>query len=250
MKLQLKKFDALESTNKTAVEAALNGAPEGTVIVAAKQSGGHGRMGRVWTSPDGGLWFSLILRPKADPQYASQLTLLAGVAVTTALRTLCHSDEILIKWPNDILFKGRKICGILSEMSLNEAEQIDYVVIGIGVNVALKVSDFPEELQNTATSINLETGKDFKCEEVLNCILQKIDLMYQTWLTTGMESIIEQWKKLNCTIGCNIYVKDCDRVIFQGKAVAMNDYGALIVEDNLAGCSRCFDFGEISIRPM
>ncbi len=248
MRLQLKKYDVLESTNKSAVLAAQQGAEEGTVIVAEKQYGGHGRAGRVWTSPEGGLWFSLILRPAIDPRYVAQLTLLAGVAVTKALRSLYESDDIFIKWPNDILIDGRKICGILSEMSLNEVGQVDYAVIGIGINVSLKADDFPSELRQTATSLNLATAKNHDCNKVLQYVLLEFTRIYQEWLNTGMQSVIELWKRFNCTLGRKINVKDCDEIIFSGIASAINEYGALIVQ-NSSGISKCFDFGEISIRP-
>lgn len=249
MRLQLQKFDVLESTNKSAVLAAQHGALEGTVIVAKKQYGGHGRIGRIWNSPEGGLWFSIILRPKIEPQYVAQLTLLAGVAVTQALRSLYETDEIFIKWPNDILINGQKICGILSEMSLNEIGQVDYAVIGIGINVSLKENDFPSELRTTATSLNLATAKNHDCNKVLQYVLHEIESIYQEWLNTGMKSVIELWRHFNCTLGKKINVKDCDKIIYSGTAIAVDEYGALIVQDS-SGNLKSFDFGEISIRPV
>lgn len=106
--IQLLKFDTLQSTNVTAVDLAKNGAAEGTVIVAETQEGGRGRMKRVWNSPKGGLWFSIILRPQIDPQYAAQITLLTGVTVAKALRKLYETEKVMIKWPNDLLLDGKK----------------------------------------------------------------------------------------------------------------------------------------------
>lgn len=247
MKIQLKQFDVLQSTNVTAVAFAKEGAVEGTVIVAERQEGGRGRMQRVWSSPKGGLWFTIILRPQIDPQYVAQVTLLAGVAVVKALRKLYATDAIMIKWPNDLLLNGKKICGILSEMQLNENGSIDYAIVGIGVNVDLKPQDFPEELSNTAASLNLSFGKNYTCTEVLDNILQEFASLYQKWLVEGASVILEPWKKLNCTLNRKVFVKDNDEVIFSGEVVAINEEGAIIVR-NEEGESQSFDFGEISIR--
>ena len=247
MKIQLKQFDVLQSTNVTAVAFAKEGAPEGTVIVAERQEGGRGRMHRVWSSPKGGLWFTIILRPQIDPQFVAQVTLLAGVAVVRALRKLYATEEIMIKWPNDLLLNGKKVCGILSEMQLNENESIDYAIVGIGVNVDLNPQAFPEDLRNTAASLNASFGKNYTCTAVLDNILQEFASLYRDWLKEGAQVILELWKKLNCTLNRRVFVKDNDEVIFSGEVVAINEAGAIIVR-NEEGESQSFDFGEISIR--
>ena len=247
MKIQLKQFDVLQSTNVTAVAFAKESAPEGTVIVAERQEGGRGRMHRVWSSPKGGLWFTIILRPQIDPQFVAQVTLLAGVAVVRALRKLYATEEIMIKWPNDLLLNGKKVCGILSEMQLNENGSIDYAIVGIGVNVDLNPQAFPEDLRNTAASLNASFGKNYTCTAVLGNILQEFAVLYQEWLEEGAQVILEPWKKLNCTLNRRVFVKDNDEVIFSGEVVAINEAGAIIVR-NEEGESQSFDFGEISIR--
>lgn len=247
MKIQLKQFDVLQSTNVTAVAFAKEGAPEGTVIVAERQEGGSGRMHRVWSSPKGGLWFTIILRPQIDPQFVAQVTLLAGVAVVRALRKLYATEEIMIKWPNDLLLNGKKVCGILSEMQLNENGSIDYAIVGIGVNVDLNPQAFPEDLRNTAASLNASFGKNYTCTAVLDNILQEFASLYRDWLKEGAQVILEPWKKLNCTLNRRVFVKDNDEVIFSGEVVAINEAGAIIVR-NEEGESQSFDFGEISIR--
>ena len=247
MKIQLKQFDVLQSTNVTAVAFAKEGAPEGTVIVAERQEGGRGRMHRVWSSPKGGLWFTIILRPQIDPQFVAQVTLLAGVAVVRALRKLYATEEIMIKWPNDLLLNGKKVCGILSEMQLNENGSIDYAIVGIGVNVDLNPQAFPEDLRNTAASLNASFGKNYTCTAVLDNILQEFASLYRDWLKEGAQVILEPWKKLNCTLNRRVFVKDNDGVIFSGEVVAINEAGAIIVR-NEEGESQSFDFGEISIR--
>lgn len=247
MKIQLKEFEVLESTNVTAVAEARAGAPEGTVIVAARQEGGHGRMKRVWSSPLGGLWFSVILRPQIDPRFVAQTTLLAGVAVTKALRRLYESNSIRIKWPNDILLKDKKVCGILSEMNLNENGNIDYAVIGIGVNVAIDMAGLPKELSDKAASLNASLGKKYSCNQVLVAILAELQLLYKQWLHKGALAIMPQWKRYNCTLGKDVLVKDNDKVIFKGNAVDVDEEGALLVR-SAEGVQQRFDFGEISIR--
>lgn len=247
MKIQLQHFDVLESTNTTAVAAAAAGAAEGTVIVADKQEGGHGRMSRVWNSPLGGLWFSIILRPQIDPQFAAQITLLTGVAVTRALRRLYTTDAVKIKWPNDVLLDGKKVCGILSELQLDEKGNVEYAVVGIGINVALRAEDIPAELSTTAASLNVSLDKSFTCSQVLDAFLAEFAVIYRAWLAGGAEAMLQLWRELNCTIGKHVLVKDNDEVIFTGIASAVDERGALMVQ-NTEGVCRSFDFGEISIR--
>lgn len=247
MDLQLHYYDVLESTNITAVNTAIHGAAEGYVIIADKQSSASGRMGRVWNSPIGGLWFSIILRPHTDPEYAAQLTLLSGVAIVKALSSVYGTEQVKIKWPNDLLLEGKKICGILSEMKLDENGVIDYVILGIGINVNLKQDDFPKELQDIASSLLLSTGKYVSCAEVLRKVLGEISFLYEEWLTYGPESLLTLWKKYNCILGKKVLVKDDDKIIFSGIAVDMGARGELLVR-NEEGIQRSFDFGEISIR--
>lgn len=247
MKIQLKQFDVLQSTNVTAVAFAKDGAPEGTVIVAERQNGGRGRRNRVWNSPLGGLWFTVILRPHIDPQYVAQVTLLAGVAVAQALRQIYQTDEITIKWPNDLLLRGKKVCGILSEMQLDENGAIDYAIVGIGINVALNPEDFPEDLKGIAASLNASFNKNYTCGYVLDNILREFDFLYQQWLIKGANIIIDLWKKLNCTLGKQVLVKDNDEVIFSGEVISIDETGAIVVRSK-EGELQSFDFGEISIR--
>lgn len=247
MNIQLRQFDVLKSTNVTAVDFAQKGAAEGTVIVARRQENGRGRMSRVWTSPQGGLWFSIILRPQIDPQYAAQVTLLMGVAVCKALRRLYATDDIMIKWPNDLLLRKKKICGVLSELQLREGGEIDYAVVGVGVNVALKAEDFPPELRDAAASLNVSLNKNYTCDEILDSILQEFNGLYEEWLVQGADVILPLWKKMNCTLNQKVLVKDNDEVIFSGMVTAIDEAGAIVVRSEGGEC-QSFDFGEISIR--
>ncbi len=245
MKLCVRHYDALESTNLSAAAAAAAGAPEGTVLVARRQYGGRGRMRREWLSPEGGLWFSIILRPQVNPERAPQLTLLAAVAVAQAVRRLYRTGQALIKWPNDILLDGKKICGILSELQLDENGAVAYAVIGIGINVAVQ-EEFPPQLRGLAVSLNKATGLAYACEEVLQAVLEELAALYAPWLKNGAD-LLPLWKSLSCTLGRQVVVKDDDKVLFRGIAEDLDGQGALIVRD-ADGVRRSFDFGEISIR--
>ncbi|MDO4754900.1 MAG: biotin--[acetyl-CoA-carboxylase] ligase [Parabacteroides sp.] len=247
MDIHILRFESVESTNVTAVQYALDGADEGTVIVADQQQGGRGRMKRVWSSPLGGLWFSIILRPKIDPEHIAQVTMVAGIAVAKVLRKLYENDIISIKWPNDLLVRNKKVCGILSEMQLNTEGNVDYVVVGIGINVNVDYDDFPTELKGTAASLNEIFNKKITCSEVLHKILIEFNDVYEKWISTGLNVVLQSWGKMNCTIGEKVLVKDDDKVIFSGIAKAIDEKGAIIVV-NSDGLMRKFDFGEISIR--
>ncbi len=246
MRLWLQYHELLESTNLTAASAAAAGAPAGTVIVAERQSGGRGRLHRAWVSPRGGLWFSIILRPQIDPALAPQLTLLAGVAVAQAVRRLYHTDRVCIKWPNDLLLDGKKICGILAELQLDAAGGIDYAVLGIGLNVAQRPEDFPPGLRATAASLNAALGGQWSCMDVLRAVLAEFSALYEAWLQDSGQ-LLPQWKRLNCTLGRQVVVRDDDQEIFRGTAVDLDSQGALLVRGS-DGMQRSFDFGEISIR--
>lgn len=247
LNVDIRYYDVILSTNSEAVNLARLGATTGTVICAKQQNEGHGRMQRIWNSPAGGLWFSIILRPKIDPSSVSQLTLLAGVAVARALRKMYETDDIYIKWPNDILLNQKKIAGILSEAYFNENGYIDYTVVGIGVNVNLKEKDFVKEIRDTATSLNLGTGKTYACKKVLQAILTEFFKLYEGWELNGAHEMISAWQFLNCTLGHPVVVKDNDREIFYGIAESMNSDGSLRVK-NSEGVIQNFNFGEISIR--
>lgn len=247
MLVKIKQYDVLQSTNVTAVEFAKEGYPEGTVILADQQRQGKGRMSRCWSSPLGGLWFSIILRPTMNPEYVAQITLLTGVVVAKVLRDLYDTEEIKIKWPNDILFKDKKVCGILAESALTEVGTVNYAVVGVGINVGIHEDDIPAEIRKTAASLNIECKKDFTVNDVLKSILAEFELMYNNWQAQGAEVFMDLWKKMNCTLNKQVLVKDDDQVIFSGVVTDVNHYGAIVVQ-NENGTSQEFNFGEISIR--
>jgi BirA family biotin operon repressor/biotin-[acetyl-CoA-carboxylase] ligase len=168
------------STNGLAKELASRGARDGTVVVAGAQTCGRGRLGSEWVSPAGGLWFSVVLRPGVEPSDVIKLVFVAGLAVAKALCELCGLD-VAVKWPNDVLVRGKKVCGILAEMS-TRGRGVDYVVLGIGVNANFEVSALPERLWHGATSLRTELGRRICLERLLRVILEELEGAYDLFL--------------------------------------------------------------------
>ena len=169
-----------DSTNVQAKILARQGAPEGSVVVADTQTGGRGRMGREWISPPGvNLYFSVILRPSVPPTRFPQIPLLAAAAIHQALDVAAEGPQMMIKWPNDILVKGRKLCGVLCEME-SEPDMTHFVIAGIGINVNLR--DIPAGIKEIATSLFLESGREFSRSEILGTILNHFEPLYEEWL--------------------------------------------------------------------
>ncbi|MBP2631881.1 MAG: birA 1 [Firmicutes bacterium] len=240
------RYDVLDSTNTKAMKLAKDGAVEGTVVIADRQSLGRGRLGRAWQSPAGkGLWFTLILRPEILPEFGAQATLLMAVAVVEALEKVTGLTT-RIKWPNDIVVDNKKLCGILSELTLTE-EGIDYAIVGVGININLDREDFKEDLAERASSVFLQTGKIWDRDIILTAILKSFEKWYNSWHKNGFFDIREEWQSKNCTLGNVVSVKDNDREIFCGTAMNIDDYGCLQVRSK-DGITKTFDFGEISIR--
>lgn len=180
-----------ESTNTDAVRLALEGCPEFTVVIADSQTGGRGRQGRTWSSPPAsGLLFSLVLRHDGDIAAISTLPLVMGLAVAKAVSPYIAPDIPQIKWPNDILVGGRKLCGILCEMRQSTAGRA--VIAGIGINVNLPPDSLPEEVAARATSMNILTGKSFRREEVFSSLLNSISREYAKWKESGFKALLPE----------------------------------------------------------
>ncbi|MBC7325484.1 MAG: biotin--[acetyl-CoA-carboxylase] ligase, partial [Moorella sp. (in: Bacteria)] len=221
-------YTEVGSTNQVAGDLAVAGASEGTTVIAEAQTAGQGRLGRTWLSPRGkGLWFSVILRPHLDPARAPQITLLASVAVAAAVQEQSGLSPG-IKWPNDLLLNGRKACGILTEMAAGN-EGIEYIVLGVGINVNLEAADFSPDLWATATSLLLETGRPVDRQDLFQEILYQIECWYCRWLVEGFEPVRQAWKKASVTLGQEVVVNSCQEV-FVGRARDIDAEGALIVE--------------------
>jgi BirA family biotin operon repressor/biotin-[acetyl-CoA-carboxylase] ligase len=215
------------STNDEAKALADAGAEHGEVVVAERQTEGRGRRGRTWISPPRrNVAFSVVLRPdELPPTRAPELTLVAAVAVCDALR---HSGvEAGIKWPNDLLVKGRKIAGILTELSA-EADRVHWVVLGVGVNVNARREDFPAELRGEATSLLLERGQPVPRALFLAACLTGLEDWYDRHAEEGLEPILAAWKERSVTLGRQVSVRtDGGEVV--GTAEDLDLDGALLV---------------------
>jgi BirA family biotin operon repressor/biotin-[acetyl-CoA-carboxylase] ligase len=219
-------FETAESTNDLAKVLGTQGAAEGTMVVAETQTAGRGRLGRSWLSPPGlGIYVSLLLRPPLPPNELPQITLATAVSVVRAL-TRAVGVTPGIKWPNDLILKGKKLGGILTEME-TESDQIRYLVVGMGLNV--NNPDFPPELAGRATSLLKEEGQSFPRLTILKAWLEEFEGLYLQFLARGFPEILEEWKQHSVTLGKYVAVRQGPRQI-EGLAMAVTPDGALVLE--------------------
>lgn len=220
-------YGEVDSTQTIAHALVASGAPEGTLVLAEAQTAGRGRMGRAWHSPAGkGIWMSLVLTPRVPVYFMPQLTLLSAVALCRSIQKVCRVD-IGIKWPNDLLIKGKKVSGILLESS-GEDERLKYVIAGIGISVNLKVEDYPEELRKVATSLAIESGAEIKRETLVQEFLLELEELYALYLEEGFSPIRLLWEALSVTLKRPIRTHTPNGVI-EGFADSLDDSGALTV---------------------
>lgn len=236
-------FPSIDSTNTKASQLAEEGYPTGTLVVAERQESGKGRRGRNWASPEGnGIFMTLILKPEINPNNASMLTLVAALAVSKAI-TKCTGRPAGIKWPNDIVMNGKKVCGILTEMSA-QFDYVNYIVIGIGINVHNE--SFPEELSHMATSLYLESKEHFNRAALIEEILEQFEDYYAVYLKTeDLRGLVKEYD-INL-VNRNQQVKVLDpKEPFEGKAMGITPRGELIVD---TWESRKLVYaGEVSVR--
>lgn len=220
-------FEQTSSTNDVVEKLARDGVKEGVVVFAESQIKGRGRLGRKWISPERkGLWFSILLRPDLRPQEATQLT----VAAATALRRAIATETGLkpeIKWPNDIQIRGKKVAGILTELSA-ELDRVKYVILGIGVDVNLSAGEFPTELRKLATSLRIESGEPLSRPELATVILRELDADYARVRGGFFADVADEWEEHCTTIGQNVVIQIGERRI-RGRAESLDDDGALIL---------------------
>ena len=233
-----------DSTNLWIKRLAKEGAPEGTLALAEFQSAGRGRLGRSWEVPEGtSVMMSILLRPKFEPQYAPMLTLVMGMAVAKAVKKL--GFDVSIKWPNDVVVSHKKICGILTEMGVRDGK-IDYAVIGVGINVNIR--EFPEEMADKATSLYLESGKEFDRSQIPGLVMEAFEKYYEKFAATcDLSGLKEEYESILANY--NQPVRVLAKEPYEGVARGITDGGELLVEKN-DGTIVAVSAGEVSVRGL
>ena len=241
------RYDSIDSTSSEALRMVEKGAPEGTVVISQTQTAGRGRRGRTWSStPNAGLYLSLILHPHKPLDQLWQMAFIAALA--TAESIIKVSDlPARIKWPNDILINGRKIVGILVETKPIPGKSTSAVILGIGVNV--NTADFPQEIREKASSMFLERGTDqpFDVFDVESELLSSLNSRYTEYLQTGFSSILDGWRALDCTSGRVVTVSTPGGII-TGKAEGVDDIGDLLVRKDDGSLAKLVS-GEVLLSP-
>lgn len=237
-------FDTIDSTNTKAQELDEKGYPSGTLIVADKQESGKGRRGRSWVSPSGtGIFMTLMIKPDINPNNASMLTLVAALAVAKAI-TSVTGEKALIKWPNDIVVNGKKVCGILTEMNA-QFDYINHIVVGIGINVHNE--SFPEEISQMASSLMIEAGgKRFHRAQIIAETMSYFEQYYDTFLKTqDLSALVREYDELLVNRNKSVRVLD-PKEPFDGKAMGITPKGELIVDTWES--RKLVSSGEVSVR--
>ena len=233
-----------DSTNLWIKRLAKEGAPEGTLALAEFQSAGRGRLGRSWEVPEGtSVMMSILLRPKFEPQYAPMLTLVMGMAVAKAVKKL--GFDVSLKWPNDVVVSHKKICGILTEMGVRDGK-IDYAVIGVGINVNIR--EFPEEMADKATSLYLESGREFDRSQIPGLVMEAFEEYYEKFAATcDLSGLKEEYESILANY--NQPVRVLAKEPYEGVARGITDGGELLVEKT-DGTIVAVSAGEVSVRGL
>ncbi len=238
-------FEQTTSTNDVVEKLARDGVREGTAVFAESQTRGRGRLGRKWLSPARrGLWFSILLRPNLRPQETTQLTVASAVALRRAIASETGLNPE-IKWPNDVLVAGKKVAGILTEMSA-ELDQVRYAILGIGIDVNLTAAEFPPELKKLATSLRIETGAPVSRPALATAILRELDSAYSDVCAGKFSDIADEWEEHCATIGNNVAVQIGDRKI-RGRAESLDDGGALLLRTEYGQLEPIFG-GDVTVE--
>ncbi len=233
------------STNDAVMAAGQAGEPEGFAVLADRQTSGRGRRGRSWASlPGVGVWTSILLRPQVSPLKAPLLTLMAGAAAAEAIATTA-GVELRLKWPNDLLLDGQKVVGILSEMTTT-GQRIGHVAIGIGINVHHRREDFPDDVRDSATSIDLAAGLRANRGEVAAALYDALDRWYAAFCGDGAAMVLQAARMKTATLGKTVTV-DTGTARWQGTAVDLDEDGALLVRD-AQGTIRRVLADDVSVR--
>lgn len=223
-------YNEVSSTNTIAKFLSRNGVESGSVVIAERQTAGRGRSGKSWESPLGGVWLSVILAPNADYSKIPLITLATGVAVAKALERI-GVENPKIKWPNDIMINAKKVCGILTEAVTN-LNNIENVIIGVGIDANLNIEDFPKELQGKTTTLESELGRKMDENLLIRIFLEEFEEISELFSHEGYEKILNEWRKRSYTIGRVVEVKKPFGKPYEAYAIGISKEGALVVEKN------------------
>ena len=235
--------EEVDSTSDLAKELAENGAPEGTVVIAEEQTAGRGRLERSWASPRGGIWLSVILRPQLAPLGATRFTILAAVAVAKAIETLDITPEI--KWPNDVLIEGRKVCGILLELSA-QADRIEHLIIGFGINANITKDAIPVEARERATSLADVLGREIARAPFVATLFSMLEQEYRRLLAGDWEGVLSDWLQ-RCNMVNQHIVLDTHQGVEEGVFAGVDDFGAIRIRQ-ADGEVRTFAAGDVTVK--
>ncbi len=239
-------IESIDSTNNYGKKICGKEFVEGTIIIAEEQTTGRGRLGRNWISPKGeGIWMSILLKPNLKPEQASQLTILAAYAAAKSIRDMLELDA-LIKWPNDIVIDGRKACGILTEMGA-EIDRINYLIVGIGINVNIEEKSFYANSLNTATSLRIEKGEAIDRKALLAKVIENFESLYMAFIESkNIEDLLYKYKKISVTLGKEIKFS-FNKEDFIGTAVDIDSLGRLLIKLKNGEIIE-LSSGEVSVR--
>lgn len=239
-------LESVDSTNSYAKKMGEEEFQEGTLVIAEEQTAGRGRLGREWISPKGkGIWMTIMLKPDIKPEQAAQITLIAAFAVVLGIKNICNIDA-MIKWPNDVVVNGKKLCGILTEMGA-EIDRINYLIVGIGINANIDEMDFANSGLDIATSLKVQKGEDIDRKILISDIIKNFEKLYIDFIERGsIEYIIKNYKKVSATLGKEI------RILAKGEewngiALDINSHGHLMVKMD-DGKIEEISSGEVSVR--
>ena len=221
-------YKEVSSTNTVAKFLSMNGVEDGSVVISEKQSKAKGRSGKKWESPLGGVWLSIILNPHVDHSKLPLITLATGVAVAKTLERI-GVENPEIKWPNDIMINGKKVCGILTE-AVAKFNTIENVIIGVGIDANLDISQFPEELQNGTTTLKEELGRTGNENLLIRLFLEEFEKITELFDHEGYEDILKEWRKRSYTIGKIVEVREPFNTYYDAYVIGIGKEGALVVE--------------------
>lgn len=223
-------YNEVGSTNTLAKYLAKNGIENGSVVISEKQNSGRGRTGKSWESPLGGVWMSIILSPEVDISKIPLITITTGVAVAIALEKIgVHNPEI--KWPNDIMINGKKVCGILTE-AVSNFNTIENIIVGVGIDANLSIDTFPAELQEITTTLEIELGKKVNENILIKLFLEEFERVYELLKDDCVEDILKEWRKRSYSVGKLVEVRKPHQKSYDAYVIGITKDGELVVEKN------------------